>query len=86
MVDVRGSCPEASKNCTGDAAGVYLSGRVIAKRVIASEPVRRGTRVLITSGTDPKTAVVLWLDGSLPTLAATPKEQTGCTAGAKDGP
>ncbi|ESQ15976.1 MAG TPA: nitrogen fixation protein [Chromatiaceae bacterium] len=46
---------------------------------------RRGTQVLITSETDPKTAVALWLDGRLPTLAPTPKEKTGCTAGAKDG-
>ena len=45
---------------------------------------RRGTRVLITSETDPKTAVALWLDGRLPTRAPTPKEKTGCTAGAKD--
>lgn len=45
---------------------------------------RRGTRVLITSETDPETAVALWLDGRLPTLPPTPKEKTGCTARSKD--
>ena len=44
---------------------------------------RRGTKVQITGETDPETAVALYLDGRLPTLAPTPKEKTGCTAGAK---
>jgi hypothetical protein len=44
---------------------------------------RRGTRVIITGETDPKTAVALYLDGRLPRRAPTPKEKTGCTAGSK---
>lgn len=49
----------------------------------AERLARRETRVVITSESDPKTAVALWLKGRLPTLAPTPKEKTGCTAGSK---
>jgi hypothetical protein len=45
---------------------------------------RRGTRVLITSETDPETAVRLCLDERLPLLTPTPKEKTGCTARARE--
>jgi predicted Fe-Mo cluster-binding NifX family protein len=82
-VQVRGLVLDAE----GEQLGNIQDGMVLitaeAGEGFTERLARRGTKVQITSETDPETAVALYLDGRLPTLAPTPKEKTGCTAGAK---